>query len=69
MCRCCYIKAKEYRLIFYSYTQVKMNHLLKEIMKISTETSEESIMFIWGTQMRENIEEKIVGMDEDRKIK
>lgn len=46
-----------------------MGHQLKELMKTIIETSEESTMLTWETKVREEIEEKIAGMGEDRKIK
>lgn len=46
-----------------------MGYQLKELMKTIIETSEESTMLTWETKVREEIEEKIAGMGEDRKIK
>jgi len=37
-------------------------------MKTIIETSDESTMLTWETKVREEIEEKIAGMREDRKI-
>lgn len=46
-----------------------MGHQLKELMKTLIETSEESTMLTWETEVREYIEEKIACMGKCRKIR
>lgn len=42
---------------------------LKNNENYNIEILEESVMLIWEIKVRENIEEKIIDMGEDRKIK
>lgn len=42
---------------------------LKNNESYNIEILEESVMLIWEIKVRENIEEKIIDMGEDRKIK